>query len=185
MSKIQEQIDNLDNRIKQAAEKQKKWKKELLKIQKLKDNLEAQNLFNQKKKIGSLNYQKYLVLGRVIFENYEYNLLGTQKEIYDTIFDIAKILITNNEDRKLFGFDELSEEVIKDRNEKIKNLKHQRILEQQKNNNSTENSNNSQVENSTENQQNLPTKKRKYTNHKNDANAENNNNTNSENYNKE
>ena len=33
MSKIQDQIDNLDKRIKQAAEKQNKWKQELLKIQ--------------------------------------------------------------------------------------------------------------------------------------------------------
>lgn len=185
MSKIQEQLENLDKRIKQAAEKQNKWKQELLKIQKLKDNLEGQNLFKQKKKIGSLNYQKYLVLGRAILENYEYNLVDTPKEIYDKIFQIANTLITNNEDRKLFGFNELSEEFIKDQNDKIKNLKNQRILEQQKSNNSNQNSNNYQVENSTENQQNLPTKKRKYTNHKNDANAENNNNTNSENYNKE
>lgn len=177
MSKIQDQIDNLDKRIKQAAEKQNKWKQELLKIQKLKDNLEGQNLFKQKKKIGSLNYQKYLVLGRAILENYEYNLVDTPKEIYDKIFQIANTLITNNEDRKLFGFDELSEEVIKDRNDKIKSLKNQIILEQQKNNNSDGNS--------TENQQNLHTTKRKYTKHKNDANAENNNNTNSENNNKE
>ena len=97
MSKIQEQLENLDKRIKQAAEKQNKWKQELLKIQKLKDNLEGQNLFKQKKKIGSLNYQKYLVLGRAILENYEYNLVDTPKEIYDKIApnldDSHKVLI--------------------------------------------------------------------------------------------
>ena len=175
MSKIQEQLENLNKRIKQAAEKQNKWKQELLKIQKLKDNLEGQNLFKQKKKIGSLNYQKYLVLGRVILENYEYNLVDTPKEIYDTIFDIAKILITNNEDRKLFGFNELSEEFIKDQNDKIKNLKNQRILEQQKSNNSNQNSNNYQVENSTENQQNLTKKIGRKTNKNNDVENNNNN----------
>lgn len=175
MSKIQEQLENLDKRIKQAAEKQNKWKQELLKIQKLKDNLEGQNLFKQKKKIGSLNYQKYLVLGRAILENYEYNLVDTPKEIYDKIFQIANTLITNNEDRKLFGFNELSEEFIKDQNDKIKNLKNQRILEQQKSNNSNQNSNNYQVENSTENQQNLTKKIGPKTNKNNDVENNNNN----------
>ena len=179
MSKIQEQLENLDKRIKQAAEKQNKWKQELLKIQKLKDNLEGQNLFKQKKKIGSLNYQKYLVLGRVILENYEYNLVDTPKEIYDKIFQIANTLITNNEDRKLFGFNELSEEFIKDQNDKIKNLKNHRILEQQKSNNSNQNSNNYQVENSTENKQNL-TKKRGHKTNKNNDIEDNNNNENKE-----
>lgn len=175
MSKIQEQLENLDKRIKQAAEKQNKWKQELLKIQKLKDNLEGQNLFKQKKKIGSLNYQKYLVLGRAILENYEYNLVDTPKEIYDKIFQIANTLITNNEDRKLFGFNELSEEFIKDQNDKIKNLKNQRILEQQKSNNSNQNSNNYQVKNSTENQQNLTKKIGRKTNKNNDVENNNNN----------
>ena len=135
----------------------------------------SQNLFKQKKKIGSLNYQKYLVLGRAILENYEYNLVDTRKEIYDKILQIANTLITNNEDRKLFGFNELSEEFIKEQNDKIKNLKNHRILEQQKSNNLNQNSNNYQVENSTENQQNLTKKIGRKTNKNNDVENNNNN----------
>lgn len=115
------------------------------------------------------------MLGRAILENYEYNLVDTPKEIYDKIFQIANTLITNNEDRKLFGFNELSEEFIKDQNDKIKNLKNQRILEQQKSNNSNQNSNNYQVENSTENQQNLTKKIGRKTNKNNDVENNNNN----------
>ena len=47
MSKIQEQLENLDKRIKQAAEKQNKWKQEL-------DEEAISNLENLKSKYSEL-----------------------------------------------------------------------------------------------------------------------------------